>query len=112
MRLAIFDLDGTLLTGDTDEYWLKFLIDERVVDSNALRAQNDDIQRRYGVGAASAEEFCFFYLGLLRGRTAAALQPLYRKFFDTIIVPHLPRQAFDLVAQERARSDVVVMSTA
>ena len=111
-RIAIFDLDGTLLHGDTDELWLKFLIDEGHVDGGQMRARNDDIQRRYAEGMASAEEFCFFYLDLLKGHTATELQPLYAKFFDNVVTPKLPRRAFDLVAMEKSRADVLVMSTA
>ena len=112
MRLTIFDLDGTLLTGDTDEYWLRFLIDQRIVDRGSIAAQSVDIQRRYAEGRASAEEFCFFYLGLLKGRTRDELAPIYARFFDSIIVPNLPARAFELVAMERAQSDLLVMSTA
>ena len=112
MRLTIFDLDGTLLTGDTDEYWLRFLIDEGVVDGGAMEAKSTDIQKRYAKGEASAEEFCYFYLGLLRGRTRDDLGSLYRKFMETIIRPHLPNTALDLVSIAARQSDLLVMSTA
>ena len=112
MRLTIFDLDGTLLTGDTDEYWLRFLIDEDVVDGGAMEARSTDIQNRYAKGEASAEEFCFFYLGLLRGRTRDDLGSLYRKFMDTIIRPRLPSTALDLVSTAAQQSNLLVMSTA
>ena len=112
MRLTIFDLDGTLLTGDTDEYWLRFLVDEGVVDGGAMMAKSTDIQKRYATGEASAEEFCYFYLGLLRGRTRDDLGSLYRKFMETIIRPHLPNTALELVSIAARQSDLLVMSTA
>ena len=112
MRLVVFDLDGTLLSGDTDEYWLRFLIDQGLLDHGEIEARNADIQERYARGSASAEEFCFFYLSLLRGRTHAELQPLYARFLDTVIVPSLPQAAIDLVAGERRRGGVLVLSTA
>ena len=112
MRLTIFDLDGTLLTGDTDEYWLRFLVDEGVVDGGAMEAKSTDIQKRYAKGEASAEEFCYFYLGLLRGRTRDDLGSLYRKFMETIIRPHLPNTALELVSIAARQSDLLVMSTA
>ena len=111
-RIAVFDLDGTLLHGDTDEYWLQFLIDEGVVDHGAVEAQNCDIQARYAQGCASAEEFCFFYVGLLRGRTRRELEPLYTQFMREIILPNLPRAALALVADESQRAELLVMSTA
>ena len=112
MRLIAFDLDWTLLTGDSDEYWLRFLIDKHVVDGSALAARNDDIQRRYAKGEASAEEFCFFYLSLLRGHSRGDLDAWHGEFMQAVILPNLPQQARDLVRAEQARAELVVMSTA
>jgi HAD superfamily hydrolase (TIGR01490 family) len=112
MRLVIFDLDGTLLTGDTDEYWLRFLIDKGIVDHGEIEQRNQDIQSRYAQGLASAEEFCFFYLSLLRGRARADLDRLHTEFMHSVIVPHLPLAALDLLRTTRPRADLLVMSTA
>lgn len=112
MRLVIFDLDGTLLTGDTDEYWLRFLIDKGVVDHGEIERRNQDIQARYAQGLASAEEFCFFYLSLLRGRARAELDRLHAEFMRGVIIPHLPLAALDLLKATRPRADLLLMSTA
>ena len=112
MRVVIFDLDGTLLTGDTDEYWLRFLIDKGLLDHGEIERRSQDIQTRYAQGLASAEEFCFFYLGLLRGRSRAELDRLYTEFLRTTIVPDLPQAALDLLRTERPRADLLMLSTA
>lgn len=112
MRLVIFDLDGTLLTGDTDEYWLRFLIERGIVDHGEVEQRNQDIQARYAQGLASAEEFCFFYLGLLRGHTRAELDRLHAEFMRSIIIPHLPLAALDLLRTTRPRAGLLLMSTA
>ena len=112
MRLVIFDLDGTLLTGDTDEYWLRFLIERGIVDHGEIEQRNQDIQARYAQGLASAEEFCFFYLSLLRGHTRAELDPLHAEFMRGVIIPHLPLAALDLLRTTRPRADLLLMSTA
>jgi HAD superfamily hydrolase (TIGR01490 family) len=112
MRLVIFDLDGTLLTGDTDEYWLRFLIERGVVDHGAIERRNQDIQDRYARGLASAEEFCLFYLGLLRGHARAELDRLHAEFMRSVIIPHLPPAALDLLRTTRARADLLLLSTA
>lgn len=112
MKLVVFDLDGTLLTGDTDEFWLRFLIDRRIVDHGAVEAKNDDIQARYAKGEASAEEFCFFYLSLLRGHARADLERWHAEFMEQVIVPNLPRAALDLVRDARASTALMVLSTA
>lgn len=112
MRLVIFDLDGTLLTGDTDEYWLRFLIAHGMVDHGEIERRNQDIQARYAQGLTSAEEFCFFYLSLLRGHTRTELDRLHAEFMRSVIIPHLPPAALDLLRTTRSRADLLVMSTA
>ena len=112
MRLVIFDLDGTLLTGDSDQYWLRFLIDQGVLDHGEIERRNQDIQTRYAAGTASAEEFCFFYLGLLRGHDRAQLDLWHAEFMRQVIVPHIPAAARALLDSARATADLLVMSTA
>ena len=111
-RLVIFDLDCTLLDGDTDEYWLRFLIDKGVVDHGEIELRNNDIQARYAKGEASAEEFTLFYLSLLRGHARADLDRWHGEFMQALIVPNLPQAALDLVRNARPRADLLVMSTA
>lgn len=112
MRLIVFDLDGTLLTGDSDEYWLRFLLDRQVIDRDEFESRNRKIQARYAQGLASAEEFCLFYLSLLRGHPLAKLNSLHAEFMRNAIIPNLPPAALELVRTERLRADLLVMSTA
>ena len=112
MRLVIFDLDGTLLTGDSDEYWLRFLIDKGAVERGPTETRNDEIQARYERGEASAEEFCFFYLSLLAGHAREDLDRWHDEFMRTIIVPNSPLAALDLLRDAASRADLLVMSTA
>jgi HAD superfamily hydrolase (TIGR01490 family) len=112
MRLVVFDLDGTLLTGDSDEYWLRFLVEQGEVGHGEIEARNRDIQARYAAGLASAEEFCFFYLGLLRGRELHELDRLHAEFMRTIIVPNIPAAARAMLDEARPAADLLVMSTA
>ncbi|MEP6702980.1 MAG: HAD family hydrolase [Betaproteobacteria bacterium] len=112
MRLVVFDLDGTLLAGDTDQYWLRFLIDTGIASHGEIEQRSDDIQARYAKGEASAEEFCFFYLSLLRGHSRADLDRWHQEFMRRVIVPDIPPAALDLVRERRADADLLVMSTA
>ncbi|HEX2542612.1 MAG TPA: HAD family hydrolase [Caldimonas sp.] len=110
--LALFDLDGTLLSGDTDELWCEFLIDAGVLDRDAFADLNADIAARYASGAISAAEFCAFYASTLAGRSADAWAPLRGRFVSGWIEPRLGAQARALVAKHRERGDTLVLTTA
>jgi HAD superfamily hydrolase (TIGR01490 family) len=111
-RLTLFDLDETLLSGDSDVLWCDFLMDEGVLGRAAFAARNADMAARYEAGTVGAEEFANFYVGTLAGKTPAAWEPLRRRFLIERIVPRIPAPARDLVARHRDAGDLVVMTTA
>ena len=112
MNLALFDLDGTLLDGDTDGLWCEFLVDEGVLDRAGFEARNREILARYRAGAIEPAEFCAFYAGTLAGRTAAAWAPLRARFVASRVAPRIGAPARELVARHRAARDRVVLTTA
>ena len=111
-RLALFDLDHTLLTGDSDVLWCEFLMDHGVLDRAEFQPRNDDMARRYREGSVSAEEFCAFYVATLAGRTLHEWRPWRERFLHEIVAPQIPASARELVESHRARGDRVVMTTA
>jgi len=111
-RLALFDLDHTLLTGDSDVLWCEFLMDHGVLDRAEFQPRNDDMARRYREGSVSAEDFCDFYVATLAGRTLAEWRPWRERFLNEIVAPQIPDSARALVESHRARGDRVVMTTA
>ena len=111
-RLALFDLDGTLLAGDTDVLWCAHLIEEGVLDREMFGAANRDVADRYARGAISAEEFAGFYAATLGGRSAAAWAPLRDRFVRAAVEPRIGSAARALVAQHRAAGDRLVLTTA
>ena len=111
-RLALFDLDGTLLAGDTDVLWCEFLIDEGVLDRETFAAANRDVADRYACGAIDATEFAAFYAATLAGRSAAAWSPLRERFVAGAIAPRLGVASRDLVKRHRAEGDRLVLTTA
>ena len=112
MRLVLFDLDGTLLTGDTDELWCEFLMAEGILDRASFEARNRDIASRYAAGAVAPAEFCAFYASTLAGRSAAEWSPCRDRFIAGVIAPRLGAAAHALVAKHRAAGDRVVLTTA
>ena len=112
VRLALFDLDGTLLAGDTDVLWCAFLLDAGILDRKTFGAANRDVAERYARGAVSADEFAGFYAATLAGRSAEGWAPLRDRFVHAAIEPRLGSAARALVAQHRDAGDRLVLTTA
>ena len=111
-RLALFDLDHTLLSGDSDALWCEFLMDEGLLARAEFEARNADMARRYQQGSVTPREFCEFYVGTLQGRSPAEWQPLCERFVRSVVVPRIPASAHALVDQHRARGERLVLTTA
>ncbi len=112
MKLTLFDLDHTLLSGDSDVLWCEYLIREGVLEAASFAARNADMEARYKAGTVGVEEFADFYLGTLAGRTPQAWEPLRQAFLADVIVPAIPACAVDLVNRHLDAGDLVVMTTA
>ena len=112
MKLTLFDLDHTLLSGDSDVLWCEFLIREGALDSGSVAARNADMEARYQAGTVGVEEFADFYLGTLTGRTPEDLEALRQTFLVDWIVPRIPASAVDLVGRHLDAGELVVMTTA
>ena len=111
-RIAFFDLDHTLLHGDSDVLWCAFLIDQGVLERAEFERRNADIEKRYNAGSVEPAEFANFYLSTLAGHTPAHWKVLRQEFLHTQIVPRLAQAARDLVRQHQQAGDTVVMTTA
>lgn len=111
-RLALFDLDHTLLDGDTDVLWCDFLIAEGVLDGPTFSARNAEVEAGYKAGTITPAEFTGFFVGTLAGRSAEQWRPLRDRFVKRVIEPRLPDAAHALVAHHRDAGDLLVLTTA
>jgi HAD superfamily hydrolase (TIGR01490 family) len=111
-RLTLFDLDHTLLDGDSDVLWCEFLMDQGVLDRAAFAESNAAMERDYRAGSVSAQAFCDFYVSTLAGRTLAAWAPLREAFLAQVVAPRLWAAGRALVRRHQQAGDVVVMTTA
>lgn len=111
-RLTLFDLDHTLLSGDSDVLWCDFLIEQGELDSASFKARNADIEARYQNGSVTVQEFSNFYLSTLAGRSPEQWHPLRERYFATQILPRLPQAAMDLVRLHLDAGDLVVLTSA
>jgi len=112
MALVLFDLDGTLLTGDTDELWCEFLMAEGVLERASFGARNRAVAEGYAAGSIAPAQFCAFYASTLAGRTAVDWAPLRDRFVRTVVVPRLGNEARALVESHRHEGDRLVLTTA
>jgi HAD superfamily hydrolase (TIGR01490 family) len=112
MPLSIFDLDNTLLAGDSDYEWGEFLIKEGVVDREAHAAANDRFLRDYEAGRLDIDEFLTFQLQPLAGRSVAEMAILHRRYMEDRIEPLILPAAIELVEKCRAAGDELLIITA
>jgi HAD superfamily hydrolase (TIGR01490 family) len=111
MPLALFDLDHTLLSGDSDVLWCDFLIDQNLLEAS-YRARSADLATRYSAGTVNPREYCDFYAGMIAGYSDADLRPLLERFVAEVIRPRIPDAARALLARHRAAGDTLVLTTA
>ncbi len=110
-KLTLFDLDHTLLSGDSDVLWCDFLIAKGVLDGGFAQ-RNADIEAQYKAGTVDAVVFADFYVSTLAGRTPQQWEPLRQQFLIREILPRIPLAAVTLVNRHRNAGDLVVMTTA
>lgn len=111
MRLALFDLDNTLLAGDSDFEWAQFLIEKGVLDREVYEARNHEFYDAYMAGTLDIHEFLDFQLKPLSRHPRAELEEWHAEFLETRIRPIMTRKSRDLVESHREDARVVVTAT-
>ena len=112
MRLALFDLDNTLLAGDSDYEWGQFLVDRGVLDRGSYEAQNRAYYDQYVAGTLDIHEFLGFALRPLAAHTRAELELWHAEFMAARIVPMIAPGARELVRGHRDAGDLCAIITA
>lgn len=110
MILALFDLDNTLLAGDSDFEWAQFLIDRGVLDREVYAARNQAFYDQYKAGTLDIHEFLDFQLKPLSRHPRQVLDTWHAEYMKERIAPMLRDSARALV--ERHRDEVRVIITA
>ena len=112
MALAIFDLDNTLLAGDSDHRWGEFLCDAGLTEAETFRLKNDAFYADYQSGQLDMTAYLDFVLAPLTGLTQGEVRELQRQFVSECIEPMLLDKAFDLLNEHRIKGDTLLMMTA
>lgn len=110
--LALFDLDHTLLTIDSDEAWVEFLIEEGTLDRATFERANHDMVARYRAGNATSVEFSYFYLATLVGREPSTLAQWHATYLERKIRPAISTAARTLLARHRGDGHLLILTTA
>jgi HAD superfamily hydrolase (TIGR01490 family) len=112
MPLAIFDLDNTLLAGDSDHLWGQFLVAEGLVDGVEYARANDAFYRDYQQGTLDIHAFLRFVLRPLREIPRDLLESLRARFVREQIEPVMLPAARALIERHRAAGDTLLIITA
>jgi HAD superfamily hydrolase (TIGR01490 family) len=112
MRLALFDLDNTLLTGDSDYEWGQFLIDRGVLDRETYEAQNRAYYDQYVAGTLDIHEYLGFALRPLAEHPPAELARWHADFMRLRIEPMITPAARKLVLSHLRAGDLCAIITA
>lgn len=112
MRLALFDLDGTLLPGDSDHAFGEFLVASGIAEGDAFRRRNDAFYAAYQAGQLDIAAYIDFITADWRNRPAAEIDALAAGYLERMIRPMMRTVALELVAQHRAAGDLLAIVTA
>ncbi|MGM0535075.1 MAG: HAD family hydrolase [Pseudomonadota bacterium] len=112
MSLAIFDLDNTLLSTDSDHAWGEFLLEQGAVDPVAYREANDRFLADYEAGTLDIQAFLEVALRPLAEHSPEQLAAWHQQFMASKIEPHILPKGEELVARHRTRGDTLLIVTA
>lgn len=112
MTLAIFDLDNTLLAGDSDHAWGEFLVEEGIVDAEEYQRTNDRFYQEYLDGGLDIFRFLEFVLQPLARHPMGDLLVWRERFMDKKIRPMLQDKASALLEHHRQQGHTLMIITA
>ncbi len=112
MALALFDLDNTLLGGDSDYLWGQFLVEHGIVDGELYASENQRFYDQYLQGCLDIHEFLRFQLQPLANHSRRQLEAWRTDYLQEKITPILLGKAQELIESHRSKGDETVIITA
>ena len=111
-NLAIFDLDNTILNGDSDYSWINFLIDIDYVDKDEYEKKNQYFYDKYYEGKLDYDEWAEFALSTIKGKRPEEIENLLNKFLSSVIEPMINIYALRLLHNHYHNNDVMLLASA
>ena len=112
MGLALFDLDNTLIAGDSDYLWGCFLVEQGIVDGKLYESENQRFYDLYKIGELDIHEFLDFQLKPLAQHSMEILEQWRSQYIEEKITPILLSRAEALIERHRQQQDTLVVITA
>lgn len=112
MKLALFDLDHTLLNIDSDHAWGEFLIAKQLVDEQRHRQKNDQFYQDYLTGSLDAVAYNEFVFEFLSSHDMDYLQQIHAEFMQEVIIPAMRPKGRDAILKHQQLGHQVVIITA
>lgn len=113
MKLALFDLDETLISGDCSSLWSAYMVAQGwVADKEAFLQQDAALMQQYAVGQMDMREYMRCTLAPLTGRSERDVAAMVAHYIDDIIAPRIYAQARECLATHRAQGDRTVIISA
>ncbi len=112
MELVLFDLDNTLLAGDSDFEWAQYLISRGVLDKEVYEARNQTFFDQYKAGTLDIFEFLDFQLKPLARHSREQLDAWHKEFMASRVQPMMAPEARALVKRHLEEGAVVAIVTA
>lgn len=112
MALALFDLDNTLLNGDSDHSWGMYLAEIGAVDADLQKERQDFFYQQYLAGELNILEFCEFQFSVLTQHSLEQLQAWRSDFLNSVIDPMIQNGKADLLKPHQDADDDILIITA
>jgi HAD superfamily hydrolase (TIGR01490 family) len=112
MPLAIFDLDKTLIGGDSDFLWGEFMSEIGAVDADTYQVKNQYFFDQYALGQLDINEYLEFCLEPLSQNSIETLNKWHQEFMQSKIIPIILPKAQAVVDQHREKGDTLLVITA
>ena len=112
MKLTIFDLDNTILNGDSDYSWIEFLIKNNYVDAKSYEEKNKYFFDQYHQGTLDIAEYAGFSIGSFIEIGQEKLPEILDKFLLTVIEPMINIYALRLIHKHYESDDQLLLASA